>query len=913
MAEQGTIGVRAVFDDSQVAAGVKRYNTNVKKAEQTTEALAKRTERTAQRHAKAFATMRQATGQFQKTLQTAMTGYGKSLATADQKAKHTREQNVRAFDTMRKSGEQFGTTMQTVIQRYNASLASASQQAEKTAQRTRAALGRPWAGALGARLGAAPAPTAIGDEASLRAERLARRAKEAEAAVAGLNEEQEDTEGSEKQVSALAAQMRMLRTFRWSLVTLIFMARLVSKAVVAAFKRMGEAIEERAMIYGVQALADVYGRSLASIVDSMQDAADGTLNLAKTSKAAQAGLLADQGRFADEYGKLWEAARVAAVVSGADAERVFVSLIKSLEEGDGAIADSVTGLFRVEDALTRYALASGKTADQLSEQQKIQVTLNTVYSQTNDLLESGAAKALETGRSLEELKGRWAELTATLASFAEVTGILEATNKELETSSKLIALFGAGMVGLSLTLEGVKEAIATGDWERLNQLLFVHADASEEVLEIQRQVDEAFRRTAGALVVFEGKTGKASARLDDMNQKMAEARMRAVELIGAGLEQALDLIDRHNRRVARAERDHDRGMERMAWDYNKDIDRINRRALTSRERAIRNANKRIAKLQGENNKRVQQMTEQHQMRMRHAQQRYNLMLLNNEALYLYERGRLVAMGDVLAIEDLDARYVLEREAQERNFQLQKQQAEEMFQLQLKYARMAAREQLQVLRDGLLEQLREIEERRREDIQERKATYADQMTESEAAHRDQLTELEESLQDQLITIGRGMQKQAETWEEGYDVILKLIKDVFGPSGTASSIIDGFLGRYRDITIRMQTYIAEGRWPTGRGSRGGPGGPQRGYQYGGEFMVSQPTSIMVGERGTERVAINPMSSIGGSMAISWQGGPINVHGTGEFSGANMDAIGQQIATGLVLQMQSTIMGYRGQRGR
>ena len=872
MPDEGTIGVRAVFDDSQVSAGMKRYNANIKKAEQTNENFAKRSESVAQRHTK-------------------------------------------AFEVMRKSGEQFGATMQAMARRSNASLASVSQQAERTAQRTRAAFRRPWAGALGARLGAEAAPPAAGDEASQRAERLALRTRAAEKAVADLGEEQADTRGSEKQMSAMATQMQMLRKFRWSLVSLMFMARLASKAVVAAFKRMGEATEERALRYGAQALADTYGKSFASIVDNIQSAADGTLGMAKTVQAAQLGLLADQGKFADEYGRLWEAARVAAVVSGADAERVYVSLIKSLEEGDGAIADSVTGLFRVEDALTRYALASGKTVDQLSEQEKVQVTLNTVYSQTNDLLESGAAKALEASRATQALGERWEELTATLAAVADTTGILDFTSELLSTTGKLVAIDVAFYTGLADVRKELWEVASgakglAGMYQLVTGQLGIMDGATEKFY-------ETFERAAGSMTIFEGKVGKVSARLDDMNQKMAEARMRAVELIGAGLEQALDLIDRHNRRVAGVERDHDRDMERMAGDYNKDIDRINRRAFTSRERAIRNANKRIAKLRSASDDRTQKMIEQHQMRMRHAQQRHNLMLLNNEAMYLYERGRLVAMGDVLAIEDLDARYILEQEAQERNFQLQKRQAEEMFQLQLKYARQAAREQLQVLRDGLIEQLREIEERRREDVKERKATYADQMTESEASHRDQLTELEESLQDQLTTIGRGMQKQAEKWEEGYDVILKLIKDVFGPTGTASSIIDGFLGRYRDITIRMQTYVAEGRWPTSGGRTPPPGSPwdprRRGYQHGGEFMVSQPTSIMVGERGTERVAINPMSSIGGSMAISWQGGPINVHGTGEFSGADMNAIGQQIATGLVLQMRSTISGYRGQRGR
>lgn len=701
-----------------------------------------------------------------------------------------------------------------------------------------------------------------------------------------------------------------LRRLRWEMVTVVYFMRMMERAVSGAYERMAEAATDRALVRGVEALASVYGQSTARIVGSMQSMSHGTVNTMDLVRAAQSGLLQDQGRFASEYGRLWESARVAMAVAGDDANKTFAALVEGLDEADPKIIDAATSVFRMEDALRRYALQSGRTTDALSDQEARQTMLNEVYARTGELLEAGADEALEQIETNEALKESWRGLTGALVTLADTTGLIEFLTKAFTAGGQAAAVLAGGIT------------IATGQLALFQRLvggeITSMAQLRSEFLALGEAGDASFKRVSEAMgIIFDDaeSLGKVGDRVDDLIDKLLEARMKAAELAGAGLERALDAIAQYQRRSARLAKEHSRRLERMERERNRDIDRINRRYNTQRDRAIRAFNRRVEDMQDEHNSRIQEATERHNIQMRHARERHQLQSLIDEHMYNFERGLLVAEGDVLAIEELDERYRLEQDARERNFRMQQRQAEEMFRMQLKFMKEAQKQQVEALKEALQEQLNEIEMRRKEDIDERKQKHGEQLEEAEESYADQQTALDEGLESQLTAIGRAMQKQAEKWEEGYDTIIDLINQALGPGGRADTIIEGFMARYREITIPIRTYVVTGTYPTGGRGEGARGRRSRGgrYQYGGEFIATHPQTITVGERGVpERVTVTPLQPMGGAMSVGWSGGPIQVHGTGEMGGMDLSGIGDAIAEGIVSTMQSSVLGMRGQYG-
>jgi hypothetical protein len=378
--------------------------------------------------------------------------------------------------------------------------------------------------------------------------------------------------------------------------------------------------------------------------------------------------------------------------------------------------------------------------------------------------------------------------------------------------------------------------------------------------------------------------------------------------------------------------------------YQDAIDDANAKAAKAREKAWSRYYKRIKQLQKRAQRDVQKLIDQHNLRMKHAKQRYDLALLQSERLYQYQRGLLVAEGDVLAIEDLDARHELEEQAREENFRLQMQQAEALFQLQLKDQKEANRDMVVALRASLQEQLAEREANRRERVaeaeEERAEDKADadewrkeEMADEQDRYDKQLKANAEYLADMRAQTAKSLADIAREYDLSADEVNAIWSKVMGYDGEIAtltkqtvSLQETLATQFRDAWVNSLNAVTQAalQWSGAMAAAGGGGGgfggrrtyPSdgrwRGRQYGGEDIVSTPTWFLAGEAGPEQVSVQPLSSIGGAMSLGWSGGPIPVHGSGEFSNADLSGIGDAIAQGIVLTMRDQVLSYRGQRG-
>lgn len=551
----------------------------------------------------------------------------------------------------------------------------------------------------------------------------------------------------------------------------------------------------------------------------------------------------------------------------------------------------------------------------------------------------------EAYKALEDSTNRAAvALVTTVGTLIDAEAGMQGLTRAGKAFGEIMLMAGAGTAIIINTI-GIGIRALKGDYEGLFK-------STEEVMaflteEGRAAAERFFKRTLRDIEVgtgnLRGETEKYEQALDntvraihEYNQAEAKHRQTMAEI-----EEAYrDAIDTVESNYASA-------LKRIQDDLAEEIADINADAAKDRQEALEEANNDLLREQQQANDEIERMMEQHYLEMLHERQRHDLSMIQNERMYQYTRSKLVAEGDVLAIEDLDARYELERQAAQENFDLQMQQAEAMFQLQLKYQRQAIAEQVAATRAGLREELAAIEENRRERIataeekaeEERQAAAAERNQGYEEAKADRDKAIADELADwddllrqrayQIAQEGLQLNKSAQQVDEyvvrayGPNSPLRaLTQQAYKELQTNTRIArDALIPYFGEIALAAQAAaiaidnVAKASRALPRQSpHYSPSGGVRRYQYGGESIVNRPTVFSAGESYMpERVIVQPLSPIGGNISLSWHGGAIPVHGTGELSGVDMGAISNALARGLVTEMTRTIRGYRGQRGR
>ena len=463
-----------------------------------------------------------------------------------------------------------------------------------------------------------------------------------------------------------------------------------------------------------------------------------------------------------------------------------------------------------------------------------------------------------------------------------------------------------------------------------------HAELSESLLDEESALDAVNKRMEEFLAKAEEQKS-ATSDLVSLSQKWTGA-------LTTHAEKQQEVTDQYTTNVQVIQAQYYQKLFNVDRKYNKAVGKINADALKSREKAYANYAKQLAAAQRRVRLAERNDAARHALEMEFARRRYNLSRLQNERMYQYQRGMLVAEGDVLAIEDLDARYELERQAQEENFKLQMEQAEAMYRLQQRIQRETNREQMAMLRAALNEQLQAIEEARRERLDEAKATHVEekaeagtwageQMADEYTRQQKLLEQNDEYLENMRKKTAEGLVKIAQEYGLSEEQIAQIAREGFGADGEIVRLIGEGLraqellaSQFEAIWTRaarnvrlslaqVAAALAAVRMPPGgipTGGSGGYGRRGRTRQYGGKDIVTKPTWFLAGERNQpERVTVQPLSPIGGALTLGWRGGPIPLQGQG-LEGADLSGLGDSITQGIMAEVRGSILGYRGQRG-
>lgn len=521
------------------------------------------------------------------------------------------------------------------------------------------------------------------------------------------------------------------------------------------------------------------------------------------------------------------------------------------------------------------------------------------------------------------------DLTAFVENLTTLTSILAVGIETVSKWNTQLEIFGerisAAGVALDVVVPGLRQYLNIGK-EQLSQLTEIRKE-NEALFLTEKQIAEnvgKFKEPWVEIAEAEAEAAKkrqkadeeASAAADEEAAKRREAAEKVAETMTKTLTQIADAQRDHDRKLADMADDHFYKQER-AWEQyersvvkeiakgQKAIAKIEAKYQEQREKALADYAKSVAAAEKELAQNIAKSQADFALRQNQARERYNLDRVQSERRYQYERSRLVAEGDTLALEELDARHELEQQEAEENEALRVKQAEETQAALVEAMEAAGRAQAEALAEALAEQLQEMEEQSRKETEEQQQANRDrlqEMAESYAegqrlADEDYQRSLDKASQNyerQQEDLGRNLARQEDLQDLSGEEVAKILEQYYGKGGTSEKIMGGYFDWLEERAIVAAETVAAAMSSVSSSSPSWSAysHPIHGMQEGG--ILTGPAMAYVEPGVTE--AFIPLSRGGGGYDLSWSGGPIPISGLERGSPADVNAIARALARSL-----------------
>jgi hypothetical protein len=649
------------------------------------------------------------------------------------------------------------------------------------------------------------------EELSERMARLAKRRAEVESQLSNVVAESTEgrseshTEESEVVESAVDRQLTAISRLRRDIFSLIFFMRFGTRIIKSAWDTIGEASEQAQLVRGVAALSNAYGQHMGKIVSVMDDASGEVVSRFDLMRAAQAGLLADGGQFVDQYSTLWEAARVAMVTAGVDAENAFAGFLEALSQGDAAIVDQISNLYNAETAMIRYAVETGRTVEQLTLQERRHVILNEVMDTTNALLDAGAQAALDAQAPYEGLTRNVEAFKGAVGAILE-SGVVQGMSSQLETLAKLATITAASFAALKEMVVGL------GEGEGLT------ADLADRMNQAFLDTFEGVATAAGFMTipdmgaeVGDGGGGLVDALTPDPQE--LEDRLRAYHDFLQRLEQ---MRTQYMSRLESLEMSHTQSLEDLEYDRQRRLEDILINAQQKREqlwiryqRAVEDAHRRYAQA-------LEKIDRGAARKRRNIWERYW------ESVYKIERNFQDAMYDAIS-----------QRSATRAIDAMRKRARG-----LEDAERSRDKDLRGLQENLREQEEEARIRRDRMLEDARRAYEQGLDDLERNLQDQIDALERSLERRKEKLIRHHEWKMEQLRNQYRLeYLEALQAYTGQEDLLSSHLQRMQQLWDNFRRGLNLPSVPGP-PTG-------GGGRYSWAEGGADIFTSPTNITVGD--------------------------------------------------------------------
>jgi len=188
----------------------------------------------------------------------------------------------------------------------------------------------------------------------------------------------------------------------------------------AAKLQVGESFERTAKQFGAGA---------DEIIDSLREASGGTISNLDLMQSASRAMILGVADDTSEFVQLMEIARDRARVFGVSTTQAFNDLTLGIGRQSRLILDNLGIIVRVEESTAKYAASLGKTAEELTNDEKRQGFLNAVLEQTEKTIDRNA---LATANASEKY----------MAARAQIDNLIESVQTSaLPILTKFLNLF----------------------------------------------------------------------------------------------------------------------------------------------------------------------------------------------------------------------------------------------------------------------------------------------------------------------------------------------------------------------------------------------------------------------------------------------------------------------------------------
>jgi hypothetical protein len=738
------------------------------------------------------------------------------------------------------------------------------------------------------------------------------------------------TVAEKKAVSAMEEDIKVLRQTRWGIVAVLFYLRMLGAVGKAAWETLNAAYVAHLDRITSKALANAYSEDAGVIVASLKRITNGTLGTSAAVEAAVSGMIATQGQFTDQFEELWVAAEVVALATGDEVSSVFEKLAKAIAEADASAVHTIAPFYDAEDAVGAYAKTIGKAVDELTDAEVRSVLLNTVLDGTQVLLANGVDEALGYARELSELKGSWKSFTEVLFESAggleALQGLMDGISARLETASQIAVIFGSIMAGIGAVGEELYARQPLSELERsftpFSQLVgtltgainLFRDEGGKGIGDIFMKAFEGrFTAAAEAMGVFEDSTAGANQQLQQFEDTSKAFSEEGYKSIVEHLLKYEDLVKAHNDKLLEIEEEYNDDLQGAFKDRQEALEDLEEWYSDARADALEDAAKKLAKKQNDVDDDREEELAKHLLRLRQEEEDYYLNRIQSEREYRYQRDLLVARGDVLAIEDLDARYAMEQQAGEEDYRLKVRQMQEDFDLAQQYRKENAKEALQDLRDDLRDQLTEIDEQ-----------YQDRLDTLQEKYAEELQEAADSRAKSLKDEAKDFAAQREQWAQHWTAIMddtqlttqqiyEILKSYFGDSGTVDAMMSAFMTR-RELEASLLKQVVDAANTTAADVAARVSEVMTATQELirlGQSVTFPGGSMYLPTVGMQSFTPPPPAQTSGQVSVGWQGQAIPISVTNPGTGQTQTI---NLTDDMMLQMlQAITSSLRLNRGR
>lgn len=234
--------------------------------------------------------------------------------------------------------------------------------------------------------------------------------------------------------------------------------------------RTGAEAERLGTAFGT--LASSAGQSSQAMIEAMRAASQGTINDTDLMLAANKAMLLGVADSSEEMAGLLEVAAARGKAMGLSTAQAFSDIVTGIGRMSPLILDNLGITVDAAKANADYAESIGKTASQLTDQEKKQALVNQVIANSTDLVRANNALGRDAAGSFERMDAAISNAKTALGElFSPAAAVVaeQIANAAEATAEAMIAQKAAGEAGQQATLFNTGAAISY-QTEQVNML-----------------------------------------------------------------------------------------------------------------------------------------------------------------------------------------------------------------------------------------------------------------------------------------------------------------------------------------------------------------------------------------------------------------------------------------------------------